>query len=250
MSDATQKCPVCGAVNPARAKFCGECGAAFRAAASAPAASTARHGNPVLPWFLAGCAALAIHAVIIIVALKGGIAPASSGDMTNAGSGPSTPNAPFASSSGGRPPDLSQMTPREAADRLWNRVMTAQASGDTAQVGFFAPMAIQAYAQVTPIDPDARLHIGLINLAMHEPDKARAQADSIVRESPTHLFGPLLKAEVAERAGRQADARAAWRTFLQNYDAEMRKNLDEYQQHQAMLTEDHTRAQQAAAAGR
>ena len=250
MSDATQKCPVCGAVNPARAKFCGECGAAFRAAAAAPAATGAARGNPVLPWFLAGCAALAIHAVIIIVALRGGIAPASSGDMTNAGSsGAAGANAPFATSSG-RPTDLSTMTPREAADRLWNRIMTAQSQGDTAQVNFFAPMAIQAYQAVTPLDADARLHIGLINIAMNEPAKARAQADSITRESPTHLFGPLLKAEAAEKAGRTADARAAWRTFLQNYDAEMRKNLDEYQQHNAMLTEDHTKAQQAAAAGR
>ena len=240
MSDATQKCPVCGAVNPARAKFCGECGAAFRTAA-APGAAPAPHGNPVLPWFLAGCAALAIHATVIILAVRGGISPASSGDMTNAGSSGGT--------AGGAVPagttDLSRMTPREAADRLWNRVMTAQSQGDTAQVNFFAPMTIQAYAQVTPIDADARLHIGMINLVMNEPDKARAQADSITRSAPTHLFGPLLKAEAATKAGRTADAKAAWRTFLANYDAEMRKNLDEYQQHQAMLTEARTTAQQA-----
>ena len=245
MSDATQKCPVCGAVNPARAKFCGECGAAFRSAAPAPGAAAAtRTGNPVLPWFLAGCAALAVHAVVIILALKGGINPAGSGDMTNAGSNVSGAQGPFATSSG-RPTDLSQMTPREAADRLWNRVMTAESQGDTGQVNFFAPMTIQAYAQVTPIDPDARLHIGMINLIMNEPDKAKAQGDTIARENPTHLFGALLRAEAAEKAGQQAAARTAWRAFLQNWDAEMRKNLDEYQQHKQMLDEDKTRAQAA-----
>ncbi len=236
------KCPVCAAVNPTRARFCGDCGAPLQSAAPAPA--KAAHGSPVLPWFLAGCAALAIHAVIIIVALKGGINPAPAPDMSNNGSS-SGSGAQFAAPSG-RPTDLSQMTPREAADRLWTRIMTASESGDTAQVSFFGPMAYQAYNNVSPLDADARFHIGLIALALNDPDKARAQADTIARENPTHLFGSYLKAMAGAKSGRTADIRAGWQAFLTNYDSEMRKNLEEYQQHNAMLTDAHTNAQRIA----
>ena len=43
-----------------------------------------------------------------------------------------------------RPPDLSKMTPREAADRLFNRVMSANERGDKDETSWFSPMAIQA----------------------------------------------------------------------------------------------------------
>ena len=139
---------------------------------------------------------------------------------------------------------LSIFTPRQAADRLYDRIARASEAGDTGQVRFFGPMALQAYAG-TPMDIDARLHIGMIDMAMGNLDAAAAQADSIVRSSRTHLFGSLLKAEVAERRGNAAAAKPAWQTFLSNYDAERAKNLPEYEQHATVLADAKTTAQRA-----
>jgi predicted nucleic acid-binding Zn ribbon protein len=242
MTDATQKCPVCGAILPAGAKFCGECGTSLRAGGAVPAA--ARHTtNPVLPWFLAGCAVMAVHAAVIIVAVKGRTSaapvPVESSAAPFAGGG-----APSASGA----PDISNMTPREAADRLYNRIARASEAGDTAQVAFFAPMAINAYANVTPKDADARLHIGLIQIGIGNTAAARAEADTITRQNGLHLFGPLLKARAAEASNDRATMREAYRAFLANYDAEMRKNLPEYEQHRNELEAARTAAR--AAAGR
>lgn len=242
MTDATRKCPVCGAGNPARARFCGDCGTAIQAApaGSAPAAGA---GSPILPWFLAGVAVLAIQTTVLVLALKRP-QPAGAGDMTNAG-------APFAGQSGvaptGRAPDISNMTPREAADRLYDRIARASEAGDSGQVSFFGPMALQAYVRVTPLDADARLHIGLIQLAMGDAAAAAAQADTITRDSGAHLFGALLAARAADARGNRSAARQAYRRFAASYDAERARNLPEYEQHNTVLLE--ARAE-AARAGR
>lgn len=237
MTDATQKCSVCGSANPARARFCGECGAPMRGAAAATTPARGRAGNPVLPWFIAGCFVIALQTAVIAVSLHrtGGAEPDAVASANSA--------APVASR--GAATDISQMTPREAADRLYERIARAAEAGDTGQVQFFAPMALQAYGNVTPLDADARLHIGLIDLATGNGAAATAQGDTIVRQSPTHLFGPMLRARAAEARGNRAAAKDAYRAFLANYDAERRKNLPEYGQHEALLTETRTAAQRA-----
>ena len=239
MTDATRKCPVCDATLPSRAKFCGECGTPLASGAAASGATPAglAQRNAILPWFVAGCAALAVHAAVIVVAVRGRTTPASAI--------PSSGAPVDAGSATGRAPDISNMTPREAADRLYERIARASESGDTAQVNFFAPMAINAYANVPDLDADARLHIGLIQLGLGNAAAALAQADSITRFTAGHLFGPLLKARAAEAAGDRASQREAFRAFLSGYDAEMRKNLQEYQLHATLLTETRTAAQRA-----
>jgi len=235
MSDATQKCPVCGAVLPGRAKFCAECGTTLKsAAAPAPAAATVST-NQILPWFIAGVCVLAVFAMVIIIAVRR--PEPAAGNQSN---------APFAQ--GGAPgptgtTDISNMTPREAADRLYDRIARASEAGDSGQVNFFAPMALQAYAAVSPLDIDARLHIGMIELAAGNPAGAMAQADTIQRESRTHLFGSLLKARVAEATNNTAAKRQAYQAFLANWTAERAKSLPEYGQHETVLNEMRTTAQ-------
>jgi hypothetical protein len=141
--------------------------------------------------------------------------------------------------------DLAQMTPREAADRLFNRVMMASEAGDTAQVQFFAPMALQAYSTVDSLDADARLHVGLIALKSGAPEAAAAQADTIQRRSPTHLFALYLQAQAASAQGNTAIARRAYRGFLDNYEAERAKNLWEYGEHNVTLLQARDEAQRA-----
>jgi len=237
MSDATQKCPVCGAALPARAKFCAECGTTLKAApaAAAPAAAAPVSTNQILPWFIAGVCVLAVFAMVIIIAVRR--PEPAAGNQSN---------APFAQ--GGAPgptgtTDLSSMTPREAADRLFDRIARASEAGDSGQVAFFAPMAIQAYAAVNPLDIDARLHIGMIELASGNAVGASAQADTIQRQSRTHLFGSLLKARAAEAMNNAAVRRQAYQAFLANWTAERAKNLPEYSQHETVLNETRTAAQ-------
>lgn len=142
--------------------------------------------------------------------------------------------------------DISQMSPREAADRLFDRVARADEAGDTAQVNFFGPMTIQAYANVTPLDADARLHLGLVQLALGNYAAADAQADSIASVARTHLFASLLRIRAAEQRGDPAAARRHYATLLQNYDAERARRAAEYDQHDAILVEARNQARNLA----
>src|SRR5436190_20474869 len=132
MTDATRKCPVCGAILPAKAKFCGECGTTLQPPTPnlREAQTAGQPGSKVLPWFLAGCGVLAVHAAVIILAVRArapiGAPVQASAEFQAAPGSPGT----------GAPPDISNMTPRQAADRLYERIMRASEANDTAQVQF------------------------------------------------------------------------------------------------------------------
>ncbi len=150
-------------------------------------------------------------------------------------------------SSAGAIPDLAQMSPREAADRLFDHVARAESNDDTAQVAQFAPMALQAYAMLgTNLDADARLHIGLIHLAVRDAAATRAQADTILRGSRTHLFGLYLRVRAAEVTADTAGLRRALQAFGAAYDAERAKNLPEYGMHGQLLTDTKSQADRGA----
>ena len=72
--------------------------------------------------------------------------------------------APFAGGAGGGAAgvDLGSMTPRQIAERLYNRVMRLDAEGKKDSIGFFAPMAIQAYQMIPDQDADTRYDLGRI----------------------------------------------------------------------------------------
>ena len=263
MSPETQKCPACGATSAG--KFCSECGAPLGAATcracgaklsarakfcadcGTPVAGAARGGPPGarpmprndrMAWYVAGLCVLALLVVVVVVvARKSGAPPAAAAATAEV-----PPGGERATT------DLSTMTPREQADRLYNRIMTAYEAGDTGQVAFFAPMALQAYANLgTDLDPDARLHLGLVQLAIGAAVPAAAEGDTILKTSPNHLFGWLLKARAAEAEGNGAEARRAYQAFMKNYDSEMAKKRPEYQEHAQMLQDTRSRAQRSGA---
>lgn len=127
--------------------------------------------------------------------------------------------------------DISNLTPREQADRLFNRVMSAASQGDTGQVSFFAPMAVQAYGMIGALDADARYHLGLLEAETGNLAGTLAQADTLERQNPGHLFATLLRGEAAERSG-DAAALSRWRRrFLEAYEAELATGKQEYQDH-------------------
>lgn len=230
-------CPKCGTQMSARAKFCPDCGFATPGVAPGgpvPGAVATPAGGMAdkMPWIIAGVSLLALLAVVIVVVGKRDGGPAAD----TAAAAPFDPNRGTT--------DISQMSPRDAADRLFNRVMTASESGDSQQVQFFGPMTIQAYGNAQPLDADARLHIGMVHLILQNPAGAKAEADTIARESRTHLFAAILKARAAEAENNTAATRQAYTQMVDNWDAERAKNLAEYGQHEAVLTQARAAARQ------
>jgi hypothetical protein len=208
-------CHACGATLSATAKFCHKCGAT----AGAALAAGWRTG---FPWALAGAA---VGALIVVLAMRinsGGVAPQGVG----------------ASPAGARPPapDISQMTPAERANRLFDRVMMLAEAGKSDSVQFFLPMALGAYGMLPALDADARYHIGLLELAGGDPAAALAQADTIQRSIPTHLFVSVLRAHAYQQQGNRQLERRAYADYLRHEDAELGRNRPEYGDHRPALT--------------
>ncbi len=245
-------CRECGATLPKGARFCGECGTAVGAAAPAlapaPAAAVPAPRAPLLPWIAAGTVLAAILLLIVVPRAR-----EAGGAEAKAAPEAAAPQAPFANGGGGgapgtgTPPDLSTMTPEEAADRLFNRVMSAVANGDTAQATRFVPMAIMAYGRVENLDADGRYHLAALHLVNGDAASARAEADRLLAASPTHLFGLFVAAQAADATGKRDEAKAFFRRFDESYDAEMAKNLPEYGEHAQGLPQ--MREQARASAG-
>ena len=216
-------CPACGA--PAPGRFCSRCGAS----AGAPAV---RRGSAAAWWVAGGFILIAILALAWPARPK----PAATSPQ---------PAGVDAAPDGGTPPDLSTMSPRERFDRLYNRVMRAAESGDSATVTRFSPMAIMAYGQLDTVDADAHYHAAVLQLHVRGDTAAALRlADSILAIQPHHLFGYLIRGTAARLAGDQRLLARAYADFLAAWDAETKANRPEYRDHQAML--DQFRAAAAA----
>jgi Flp pilus assembly protein TadD len=127
------------------------------------------------------------------------------------------------------------MSPEERANRLFNRVMILAEAGKGDSVRFFLPMALGAYNQLPELGPDARYHIGLLQLAGGDVQAALAQADTMQRLVPTHLFIYVLRAHAYQQSGNTQLERRAYADFLRNEAAERAKNREEYTDHREAL---------------
>ncbi|SRR5438445_1958020 len=230
-------CHACGASLAATARFCHKCGAQVGGAQS----SGWRAG---LPWSVAGAA---LGALLTVLALR--IGASSGGGMRDAG-GAADDDAsriPLPASRS-TPPDISQMSPEERATRLYNRVMLLHTQGKADSAEFFLPMALQAYAMLPALDVDARYHIGVLDLTSGDAAGALAQADTIRRAVPTHLFGFMLRARALDLKRDAAGARRAYADFLKNEAAERTRQRPEYGEHAENLDAFHQQATAATAA--
>ena len=98
----------------------------------------------------------------------------------------------------------------------------------------FAPMAMASFEMLgAELDLDARYDYGRVATETGNLDVAVAQADTILRSSPTHLLGLSLAARAADKQGNAALAAKTWKAFMAAKDAELKKNLTEYQAHAA-----------------
>jgi hypothetical protein len=140
---------------------------------------------------------------------------------------------------GGAPGPLTG-TPREQADRLFNRVMSERENGDTARAKFFLPMAIQAFEMAGDLDADGLYHLSLLQSFGGDDKAARITAERILANDASHLLGLAAAADAARAAGDNAAARKHYQKFLSVYDAEMKKQKIEYQDHKSSLRIDPT----------
>ena len=164
-------CPACGMSLSPSARFCSGCGYAV----GSPANARSRDRTP---WIIAGATLAGLLALILVMLTR------QSPNMAVA-----EPVSPPAEA----PPDISNMSPRERFNRLYNRVMQAAQSGDEATVTRFTPMALMAYAQLDTVDADARYHMALLKVHTGDVEASGALGDSILTQSPGHLFGYMIQ---------------------------------------------------------
>lgn len=251
-------CSECGASLSPGARFCHRCGAstaAATAAAPGPSGNADRGLAGVMPWAVAFVALLALAAMAAgrnIGTPKGSTLDAPLNALPQAAlgeggaAGPAgapaggAPAGPFAGggtagAAGGRAPDLSSMTPRDIADRLFDRVMRLSGEGKADSAQFFATMALQQYARMpelgVPLDADLRYDMGRIAEVAGQADVAAAQADTILRAQPTHLLGLVLAIKAASLQGNAAKAADARRRLAAAAPAERARGLEEYDRH-------------------
>ncbi len=212
-------CASCAAPLTPGAKFCHRCGSP--AGANAP--SESRTGSSALPWSVAGIALLALIALVASQRFSGSGADA--GATAEGG-------APPAGERTGQAPDISNLSPAEAAVRLYNRVMGQHERGRADSVQLFAPMAITAYQQLGPLDLDQRYDMGRIAAISGDEALARAEADTILAKHPNHLLGLILAANAAHLRKDSAGERAYRDKFIAAVPAERAKQLPEYITHE------------------
>ena len=211
-------CTECGHEPPPGARFCNQCGKALglEARATDQPNRALRH--------MAG-ALLAGSVLVVALAVYLAFRPSGEGGAPS----PSRPSAGVSSV------DLSTMTPREAADRLFNRVMAAAEAGDAGEVRNFLPMAIRAHEIVSDLDADGRFHLVLLKLQGSLTEDALASAQQILKEQPNHLLGLAGAADALLALGDSSGARTTYRQWLDVYDSEMAKDLPEYRDHSEYL---------------
>lgn len=212
------RCGACGAELEPGDLFCGECGEPTGERPAKPFSAR-------LPWILSALL-LVLFSVGIALFVQRWTAPRPPGGVMTGGI--PTPQREEGEGAGGNlssgevpapgmpsAAELAAMSPREAADRLFDRAMREREGGDLERAAFFARMGLQAYARLPPaeMDDDARFHVGLLHLVGGDLDAARRTARELLDSEPRHLFGLLLGVWVAEAAG-APDSAAAYRERL------------------------------------
>lgn len=245
--DGQATCAACGNQLPRGGRFCNQCGAPTAATRLAVAEASAHRPASNLPWIIAG-AALVIALVAILAPRLGKESPAEAPVAA-------APAGPFAGAAAGgaapavgdpRAVDLSSMTPLDAANRLFNRVMESVSANDSAQAKMFLPMAIAAYGRVQDLDIDGHFHLAQLQRIHGDPAAERAEADTILAADPNHLFGLFSAAEAEQDRGNTAEARTFYKRFLDHYDTELARGLPEYKDHEQLLPSMKTAAEQGA----
>ncbi len=157
----------------------------------------------MLPWALAAIALVALIALVVgqRFGARGAATPPAVAQV-----------APPPAGAQPRAPDISQMTPEQQAERLYDRIMREFEAGQLDNVRTFMPMAVAAYERLAPLSLDQRYDLARIGEVGGDATLMKAQADTILRTRDTHLLGLILAARIArldkdETKARTFDAR-------------------------------------------
>jgi hypothetical protein len=191
------------------------------------AAAAAAVGGANTAWWIAGIAMFGLIIVVGWSMVRPGPPPTPGGGSPAAGGAPAAGQAPV---------DLSTLSPVEAANRLFNRVMTTLETGDTAGALGFQPMAVQAYEMLEPLDLDGLFHVAMLQILV-DPAAAMATANRILEVEPDHVLGLGMAAQAATGLGDEDQAVAHYRHLLEVFDAQVGRPLPEYQGHQPSMTQ-------------
>jgi hypothetical protein len=256
----TSRCPACGA--PASGRFCSSCGTALAGAtcatcsasltpgarfchrcgtpAGAPSTAPSRGFASALPWAVAALALVSLTALVVgqRFGARGNPGAPTADVLDGANMQGATPIGPSAGDAAGAPtgpapraPDISQLSPEQRAERLYDRIMTEHEAGREDAVRSFLPMARAAYEMIGPLNLDQRYDLGRLGEVGGDTALARAQADTILKARPTHLLGLILAARVARMEGSAGRARALDARLLAAEPAERSAALPEYLVH-------------------
>ena len=215
-------CPSCGATVQAGASFCIFCGTRLKRP------ETSGSGSRRVLW-----ASGAFAAVLIVGAGFWALGRDDPGGSPSVDATPGLPPGAGPASS----VDLGSMTPREAADRLYDRIMRAASAGDTAEALAFLPMAVNAYALVVPLDADGHFHVALLHALGGDHRMARETADRALADAPNHLLLLGAAARAAAELGDDDGAAAYHARFMEAWDGEQARGLEEYSMHAIPLAE-------------
>lgn len=226
-----QFCNQCGGKVGGGAAFCNQCGHKVAGGGGVGgghrAAAVAVMGGQNLPWWIAGGSMflLIFFLGISMVRPAGPAAPGGTPAAVSVGGG----------AGAGTLPDISQMTPIEAAGRLFNRVMQSASSGDSTEAQAFLPMAIAAYQRARPLDHDGLFHLSLLNRTAMNLEAALDNALEIIEQDPNHLLGLAAAAEAALELGELDEAETHYRHVVSIFDEERQRQLPEYDQHDQIV---------------
>ena len=212
-------CNQCGAKVVPNAQFCNQCGDKAGAGGGHRAAAAADVGGHNLRWWVAG---IAMFGLIVVVGTQ------MVGPGGRAAPAPVQPAA-------GTPPDISSMTPIEAADRLYNRVMQAVSQGDSSEAQQFMPMAVGAYERARPLDQDGLFHLSMLQRTAGLLEQALASAEQILDRDPDHLLGVQAAAAATAELGRDVEAAGHYRHLVDVYAPQMERQLPEYLDHSGII---------------
>ena len=211
------ECPDCnGALTPG-AQFCHHCGAALKGAS--PAAPSR------VPWVVTGVALVAVIALVLFQASR------SASDVGPADTGQGAPMGSAVSGGAPSAADIASMSPQEKADRLFNRVMMYASEGKADSAAIFAPMALQSFDILAPLDVHQRYDVGLVAMVAGQLGRAKAEADTILSKNRNDLLGLTLAMRVAEQAKNNASAGDFAKRLIAAEPAERKLPREEYQFH-------------------
>ncbi len=184
----------------------------------------------MLPWAVAAIALVAV--IALVVGQRFGTRPGAADDVS--AESPAAPAiGPFAGGATGMPraPDISQLTPEQRAERLYDRIMTENEAGRADNVTAFMPMAVAAYEMLSPLTLDQRYDLGRLGEVGSDTALAKAQSDTILQQRPTHLLGLILGARTARAMGDEPHARQFEDRLLSVEARERSAALPEYLLH-------------------